>query len=90
MIGRVAALIYGLASYLVFFLSFVYGVAFFGNYLVPKSIDVGSESGLSQSIMIDVCCSACSRSSTASWLVQPSSAGGRASSRRPASAAPMC
>lgn len=54
MIVRVAALIYGLASYLVFFLSFSYGVAFIGNYLVPKSIDVGSESGLAQSIMIDV------------------------------------
>jgi protein-S-isoprenylcysteine O-methyltransferase Ste14 len=54
MIGRVAALIYGLASYLVFFLSFVYAVAFIGNYLVPKSIDVGSESGLGQSILIDL------------------------------------
>lgn len=54
MIGRVAALIYGLASYLVFFLSLVYAVAFIGNYLVPKSIDVGSESGLAQSILIDV------------------------------------
>jgi protein-S-isoprenylcysteine O-methyltransferase Ste14 len=54
MIGRFAALIYGLASYLVFFLSSVYAVAFIGNYLVPKSIDVGSESGLAQSILIDV------------------------------------
>jgi len=53
-IGRVAALIYGLASYLVFFLSFVYTVAFIGNYWVPKSIDVGAESRLAQSILIDV------------------------------------
>ncbi len=42
MIGRVAALIYGLASYLVFLLSLIYAVAFIGNYLVPKSIDVGT------------------------------------------------
>ena len=54
MIRRVAGLIYGLASYLVFFLSFLYTVAFIGNYGVPKSIDVGSESGLAQSILIDV------------------------------------
>ena len=54
MIGRVAAIIYGLASYFVFFLSFVYAVAFTGNYLVPKSIDVGSGSGLAPSILIDV------------------------------------
>ena len=54
MIGRVAALIYGVASYLVFFISFVYTVAFIGNYWVPKSIDVGSESGLMPSILINV------------------------------------
>jgi protein-S-isoprenylcysteine O-methyltransferase Ste14 len=53
MIGRVAALIYGLASYLVFFLSTIYAMAFVGNYLVPKSIDVGSESGLAQAILIN-------------------------------------
>lgn len=53
MIGRVAALTYGLASYLVFFLSFVYAVAFIGNYLLPKSIDVGSEGELASSILID-------------------------------------
>jgi protein-S-isoprenylcysteine O-methyltransferase Ste14 len=54
MIGRVGALIYGFASYLVFFLSFVYAVAFIGNYLAPKSIDVGPESGVASSILIDV------------------------------------
>src|SRR4030095_13337902 len=43
-----------LASYLVFSLSFAYTVAFIGNHWVPKSIDVGSESGLAQSILIDV------------------------------------
>jgi methanethiol S-methyltransferase len=54
MIGRVVALIYGLASYLVFSLSLVYAVAFIGNYVVPTSIDVGAETGLAQSILIDV------------------------------------
>ncbi len=54
MIGRIVALIYGLGSYLVFFLSFVYAVAFVGNYLVPKSIDIGSESTPFQAILIDV------------------------------------
>jgi protein-S-isoprenylcysteine O-methyltransferase Ste14 len=54
MIGRVAALIYGFVSYLAFFLSFAYLGAFIGNYLVPKSIDIGTESGLARSILIDV------------------------------------
>jgi methanethiol S-methyltransferase len=54
MIGRTAALIYGIASYLVFFGSILYAMAFIGNYLVPKSIDVGSEAGLARSILTDV------------------------------------
>jgi hypothetical protein len=37
MIGRLAALFYGVASYLVFFVSFVYAVAFIGNLGGPKS-----------------------------------------------------
>jgi protein-S-isoprenylcysteine O-methyltransferase Ste14 len=53
-IRRVAGLSYGLASYLVFSLAFLYTVAFIGNYGVPKSIDVGPESGLAQSILINV------------------------------------
>jgi protein-S-isoprenylcysteine O-methyltransferase Ste14 len=53
-IGRVAALIYGIASYLVFVCSLLYAVAFIGNYLVPKSIDVGSVDGLAQSVLINV------------------------------------
>ena len=44
MIGRAAALIYGLASYLIFSLSFAYTPAFLGNFLVPKTIDVGPDS----------------------------------------------
>ena len=54
MIGRGAALIYGIASYLVFVCSLLYAVGFIGNYLVPKSIDVGPESGLAEAILIDV------------------------------------
>ena len=53
MIGRVAALIYGIASYFVFFCSFPYSVAFIGNYFLPESMDVGSEGGLAPSILID-------------------------------------
>lgn len=59
MIGRLAAVIYGLASYLVFSLSFAYMVAFVGNIWVPKTIDGGldgarPESGLALSILINV------------------------------------
>ena len=54
MVGRVAALVYGLVSYLLFLCCLLYAVGFVGNYLVPKSIDVGIESGLVPSILINV------------------------------------
>jgi protein-S-isoprenylcysteine O-methyltransferase Ste14 len=54
MTGRAAALIYGLASYLIFSLSFAYTPAFLGNFLVPKTIDVGPESERAQAVLIDV------------------------------------
>lgn len=54
MIPRVAALIYGIASYLVFLGSILYAMIFIGNYSMPKSIDAGSESGLALSILVDV------------------------------------
>src|SRR5262245_7810669 len=53
MTGRTAAFIYGLASYLIFSASFGYMPAFLGNFLVPKTIDVGPDSGLAQAILIN-------------------------------------
>ena len=53
MIGRAAALLYGLVSYLIFSASFAYTPPFVGNFLVPKTIDVGPESGRAQAVLID-------------------------------------
>jgi protein-S-isoprenylcysteine O-methyltransferase Ste14 len=53
MTGRAAALLYGLASYLIFSLSFAYMPVFVGNFLVPKTIDVGPDSGLAQAVLIN-------------------------------------
>jgi len=38
---RLAVFVYGLLSYLAFFLTFVYAVGFMGNLYVPKSMDSG-------------------------------------------------
>jgi methanethiol S-methyltransferase len=53
MTGRAAAFVYGLASYLIFSLSFAYTPAFLGNFLVPKTIDTGPESAPAHAILID-------------------------------------
>ena len=54
MIGRAAALTYGLASYLIFSVSFGYAPAFVGDFLVPKTIDVGPETTPALAVLIDM------------------------------------
>jgi methanethiol S-methyltransferase len=52
--GRALALLYGAASYLVFFVTFLYAIGFVGNLLVPKSIDSGAAGSLGLALLVDV------------------------------------
>src|SRR5204863_5693326 len=54
MFARLLILFYAIASYAVFLVSFLYAVGFVGNYLVPKSIDVGGPTNVSEAIVVNL------------------------------------
>jgi protein-S-isoprenylcysteine O-methyltransferase Ste14 len=51
--GRALAFLYGIACYLVFFLTFLYAIGFVGNILVPKSLDSTPVGPFGESLLID-------------------------------------
>src|SRR5437899_3903277 len=54
MFARLLILFYAIVSYAVFLVSFLWAVGFVGNYLVPKSIDVGGRTNLSEAVVVDL------------------------------------
>jgi methanethiol S-methyltransferase len=54
MFARLLILFYAVASYAVFLASSLYAVGFVGNYLVPKSIDIGRSANFGEAIVIDL------------------------------------
>lgn len=54
MFARTATLLYGALAYLIFFAVFLYAFGFIGNVFVPKSMDSGVVSSLTEAILIDV------------------------------------
>jgi len=53
MAKRLAVFVYGLVSYIAFFLTFVYAVGFIGNLYVPKSMDSAARMSFWPSLIID-------------------------------------
>ena len=52
--GKIAAFLYGIVAYIVFFATFLYAIGFVENRWVPKGIDTGDHQWLVRAVLIDL------------------------------------
>jgi protein-S-isoprenylcysteine O-methyltransferase Ste14 len=52
--GRLVAFLYGVASYVVFFVTFLYAIGFVANLAVPKTIDTGMIAPMAEAMLVNL------------------------------------
>ena len=53
MFGRLTTLLYGILCYLAFFATFLYAIAFLGDFGLARTIDSGVQGSLAMALAID-------------------------------------
>jgi protein-S-isoprenylcysteine O-methyltransferase Ste14 len=54
MLGRIAIFVYGVASYALFFGTFLYAIGFVANFATPTSLDAGASGPLGMALLVNL------------------------------------